>query len=217
MTLHQKRRGRDRRGKGRSSWRDEFAATDSSGFSFESTQASGLHGAWTQGSLATRYQPSPQSTPRRTPRCRVLPDTLEKTSKSDGRLNTLENTSFSLHEQPTLLSYCSTRSHSLLVDKAHKKFGARYMGPRSQSAQGPREVSVECGPRRTVTGCAGNHDDSKGQGADPSWNPWCAEDWDTKGCRREWRPETPWKDVYSGVPPRPEPYSEEEHLQVNVR
>merc|ERR1711934_185626 len=126
MTLHQKRRGRDRRGKGRSSWRDEFAATDSSGFSFESTQASGLHGAWTQGSLATR----------------VLPDTLEKTSKSDGRLNTLENTSFSLHEQPTLLSYCSTRSHSLLVDKAHKKFGARYMGPRSQSAQGPREETM---------------------------------------------------------------------------
>jgi len=64
-------------------------------------------------------------------------------SEHDGRLNTLENTSFSLHEQPTLLSYCSSRSQSLLVDKAHKKFGARYMNRRSQSAQGTREVEID--------------------------------------------------------------------------
>lgn len=133
MTLHQKRKMGKRREKsgGRSNQRERaFDATSSSGISFESTLGMTAMTAWTAAGEKTTG--SLDSVAR----------------KTQSRLNTLENTSFSIHEQPVLLSYCSTRMHSNLVSKAHEKAGARYRhGRRAQSAIGTRDTEKFVMPR----------------------------------------------------------------------
>lgn len=63
--------------------------------------------------------------------------------------NGLGNTSFSLHEQPSLLPYCSNPTH--LADVAHDVMGARWRGGRPGTAKEIYPAGLKSGGNMEVT------------------------------------------------------------------